>query len=130
MFHGFVRPGQGFQWFTVLRRENSVSDNGRIAREMITPAGKIAGLLMAASVGDMQQWKGSEAYKQNTHTVLYKIIERGKSGIVKPTDVLELGERQFVVTGIHNPGGLGHFTVYFVEERLDLHGGNLAAGNT
>ncbi len=128
MFHGLLRPGQGFRWFDVLRRENDFTDNGKIAQDL-TPAGKIAGIIMAASIGDMQQWKGGETYKQNTHTVLYKIIERGSSKIAKPADVLKLDGRQFIITGMHDPGGLGHYTVYFVEERLDLNGGNISQGN-
>ena len=64
MFHSFLRPGQGFQKFTVLSRQGGAS--------------------------------------------------------VKPGDMLELMDRKFYVLGTHNPAGLGHFCIYFAQERKDL----------
>ncbi len=119
MFRGRLRPGQGFQRFQRLEAQNGVSDRGRPMDGFI-PAGEIIGMLTAASVGEMQQWRGQEINKQEAHPMLYKIIQQGAENRAKHGDVLLLGNRRFTIKGIHNPVGLDHFTVYFAEEWEDL----------
>ncbi len=119
MFRGRLRPGQGFQCFKRLECQSGVSDRGR-PQGGFTPAGEIIGMLAVASVGDMQQWRGQGLNKQEAHPMLYKIIQQGNKNRAKHDDILMLGNRKFTVKGIHNPAGLDHFTVYFVEEREDL----------
>jgi len=114
-----LRPGQGFQRFSVLSNEGGLSDWGK-PQKTFTPAGEIIGMLTVASVGEMQQWRGQELNKQEAHPVLYKIIQQGVENKAKPTDILVLENRKFMVKGLHNPADLNHFTVYFAEERSDL----------
>lgn len=119
MFRRFLRPGDGFRKFEVLSNEGGTSERGR-PQKSFEPAGEIIGLLAVASQGELQQWRGKELNRQDSHTVLYKIIQPGAENRAKPTDILVLGERKFTVTGVHDPAGLEHFTVYFAEERKDL----------
>ncbi len=119
MLRNRLRPGQGFQRFSVLSNEGGLSDRGK-PQKTFTPAGEIIGMLTIASQGELLQWRGQEINKQDAHPVLYKIIQRGAGNKAKPTDILILGNRKFTVKGVHNPAGLNHFTVYFAEERNDL----------
>lgn len=120
MFHSFLRPGQGFAYFTVLSRQGGITETGRPVAEKFTPAGQFAGIIMRASHGDIVQWKATEQWKQDGHPVLYKIIQRGTGTQPKPGDMLEIGGRKLFVLGVHDPAGLGHFGIYFVQERKDL----------
>ena len=120
MFHSFLRPGQGFQKFTVLSRQGSITETGRPIAEKFTSAGQFIGIMMRASQGDVSQWKATEQWKQDGHPVLYKIIQRGIGASAKPGDMLELMDRKFYVLGTHDPAGLGHFCIYFAQERKDL----------
>ncbi len=119
MFHGLLRPGQGFQQFSVLSNKGGLSDRGK-PQKTFKSAGEIIGMLTVASHGEMKQWRGQELNRQDAHPVLYKIIQQGTANRAKPTDILMLGNRKFTVKGVHNPAGLDHFTVYFTEERNDL----------
>ncbi len=119
MFRIKLRPGQGVQRFRVLSTEGGLSDRGK-PQKTFTPVGEIIGMLIVASQGEMQQWRGQEINKQEAHPVLYKIIQQGVENKAKPTDILVLGNRKFTVKGVHNPADLNHFTVYFAEERKDL----------
>jgi hypothetical protein len=119
MFRGFLRPGQGFRPFTVLRRTGGTTANGRPTTTKLTEQGKILGIISQASQKEQEQWK------QNGHPITHTIVQRGESGGVMVTDVLELNvadkpPRRFLVQGVHNPAELGHFTSYKVEERDDL----------
>lgn len=120
MFHTFLRPGQGFQTFTVLERRGGLTETGRPVAESFQPVGQFIGMLLLASQGDVTQWRGSEQWKQDGHPILYKIIQNGKGAIPKPGDIVELQGRKFYVLGVHNPAGRGHFNVYFALERRDL----------
>jgi len=120
VFHLFLRPGEGFQTFTVLERRGGLTATGRPVAETFEPVGEFTGMLLLASQGDVMQWRGSEQWKQDGHPILYKIIQHGRGAVPKPGDIVELQERKLYVLGVHNPAGLGHFGVYFAQERRDL----------
>ncbi len=120
MFHSFLRPGQGFQYFTVLSRQGGITETGRPVTETFASIGCFAGMIMRASHGDIAQWKATEQWKQDGHPVLYKIIQRGIGASAKPGDMLECHGKKLYVLGVHNPAGLGHFCIYFAQERKDL----------
>ncbi len=124
MFHNFLRPGQGFRQLTVLRRTGGVTDNGRPEARALTPSGKITGIIMRASHGEIEQWKSREQWKQEGHPVTHKIIQHGTQNRLSPSDVIEIVNesktRRFIVKGTHDPAELGYFTIYFAEEREDL----------
>lgn len=87
--------------------------------------GQFLGIISQASPQEKEQWK--QLGTPITHTIL----QRGTKNRARGNDVLELvkttpctGEtetRRFLVKGDpQDPGELGHFLVYKVEERKDL----------
>ena len=123
-FRGLLRPGQGFQKFAVLRREGEVTSKGRAYTGALSRCGEFYGIISRASPSEI------ERYKQLGTTVTNTIVQRGTTFRAQANDVLELQThdcdqcgtpRRFLVHGEpRNPGGLGHFLVYNVEERMDL----------
>lgn len=117
-FRGMLRPGQGFKKFKVLRQTSKTTSSGRVQAASLSPVGEIYGIKTRASQKEIEQWK------QKGHPISHTIVQRGTKNCAKATDFLELGEgdakRRFYVQGTRNPGELGHFTVYMVEEREDL----------
>ena len=116
-FRGLLRPGQGFKLFRVYRRQGGTTDSGRPRTATLSEKGKFYGIISQASPTEKEQWK--QLGTPITHT----IVQRGTKDRAKATDVLELKDegRRFLVKGEpHDPGELGHFLVYKVEERADL----------
>lgn len=125
-FNGLLRPGQGFQPFTVLRRTGTTTATGRPHTGSLTTMGTFYGIISQASPREQEQWK------QLGNPISHTIVQRGTKNMARANDVLELQPRQsccceqekprrFLVKGEpHNPGELGHFLVYRVEERQDL----------
>lgn len=115
MFRGLLRPGQGFKPFNILLQKGGTSASGRPTKAGLEPAGQIDGIISQASQDEKEQWK------QSGHPITHTIVQRGAKDRAKATDVLELPDgRRFLVQGVQDPGELGHFTVYKVEEREDL----------
>lgn len=119
MFRGLLRPGQGFRPLFVLKRKGTITATGTPTTGSYEECGKFLGIISQASQTEKEQWK------QSGHPISHTIVQRGTQDKAKPTDVLELrkpGEdpRRFLVQGVQDPGELGHFTVYHVEERADL----------
>lgn len=126
MMRAFLRPGQGFQPFRVLRRVTTITPSGRpVTGQLQSIAdmqeqGTILGIISQASQKEQEQWK------QNGHPITHTIVQRGTAGRGRANDVLQMikpGEetpRLFLVQGVQDPGELGHFTVYQVQEREDL----------
>lgn len=121
MFRGLLRPGQGFKEFTVYRRENAKTKTGTPITGKLKPQGAFLGIISQATPKDI------EHHKQLGHPITHTIVQRGTDNRAKATDVLELENgdgnkpRRFLVHRHPNdPGELGHFLVYHVEERFDL----------
>ena len=114
-FRGLLRPGQGFRAFTVLRKKGGLTATGR-PKTSLSPDGEIYGIISQAKQNEIEQWK------QNGHPITHTILQRGTKDRAKATDVLELKgtNRRFTIKGVNDPGELGHFTIYYVEEREDL----------
>jgi hypothetical protein len=123
-FRGLLRPGQGFQRFYVLRREGGISGSGRAHNGSYTDHGEFFGILTNADPREIDR------YKQLGTPITHTIVQRGTKNRAKATDILELRSstngqentsRKFIVHGEpRNPGDLGHFLIYQVEERADL----------
>lgn len=123
-FRGFLRPGQGFKTFRVLRRSGSLTGSGRPCTGELKPHGEILGIITQASPKEVEQ------FKQRGTPITHTIVQRGAEFRAKATDVLVLEPdsvrkddkaRKFLVQGDpKDPGELGHFLVYTVEERDDL----------
>lgn len=118
-FRPMLRPGQGFKPFRVLRREGDLTDSGRPHTSELKLQGEFLGIISEADPKEVEQ------FKQRGTPITHTIVQRGTENRAKATDVLELGEgesiRKFLVKGEpKDPGELGHFLVYRVEERADL----------
>lgn len=119
-FRPMLRPGQGFKPFRVLRRVSGTTATGRPHTGSLAPKGKFLGMITQASPKEIEQ------HKQLGSPITHTIIQRGTAGRAKATDILELDDgsqnpRRFLVQGEpQDPGELGHFLVYKVEERADL----------
>ena len=119
-FRPMLRPGQGFKPFRVLRRVSGTTETGRPHTGSLAPVGKFLGMITQASPAEIEQ------HKQLGSPITHTIVQRGTNSRAKATDVLELDDgsrnpRRFMVQGEpQDPGELGHFLVYKVEERADL----------
>lgn len=125
-FRGLLRPGQGFKLFRVLRRENGITKKGRPHTGSLELMGEFYGIISQASPREVEQ------FKQLGTPITHTIVQRGTKDRAAATDVLELlvpppsgygppKSRRFSVKGHpQDPGELGHFLVYHVEERNDL----------
>ena len=118
-FRPMLRPGQGFQPFKVFRKEGGLATSGRPTASGRKPVGEFYGMISQASPKEIEQ------HKQLGTPITHTIVQRGTKNRAKATDILMLGEgetaRRFKVQGEpKNPGELGHFLVYTVEERADL----------
>ena len=138
-FRPMLRPGQGFQKFMVYRREGSVTASGRARSTSLKLHGEIIGIISQASPQEIAQAK--QLGSPITHTIVQRGTKyRAKANdvfLIPPDsaqnvpDVLNVSEpgdttnpnqgRRFVVRGDpKDPGELGHFLIYRVEERDDI----------
>ena len=118
-FRPMLRPGQGFKLFRVIRKKGGLATSGRPKASGQKPAGEFYGMLTQASPKEIEQ------HKQLGTPITHTIVQRGTKNRAKATDTLVLGEgetaRRFTVKGEpKDPGELGLFLVYTVEERADL----------
>ena len=121
-FRPMLRPGQGFKPFTILKRVGTVTKTGRPTTGDLEPMGEFYGMITQATQREIEQ------HKQNGHPITHTIIKRGGKDNAVETDVLELCQkdgdkcvtRRFLVQSVQDPGELGHFLIYKVEEREDL----------
>lgn len=119
MFRNFLRPGQGFKTFTVLRQKGGKTAKGRPCSDgELAQVGTITGIFSKTDPAE----KGE--HKQDSHPITYTIVQHGAAFKAQAHDVLELVEgdttRRFdVKKKPRDPAGLGHFTIYHVEERED-----------
>ena len=122
-FRPMLRPGQGFKLFRILRRVGSVTPGGRPYTNSLAPQGEFCGMLTQASPKEIEEHKQQQSPITHTITVLQNSMKHQ----AKDNDILELvtgcggKARQFMVKGEpQDPGELGFFLVYKVEERADL----------
>lgn len=120
-FRPMLRPGQGFKRFRVLRRVGGTTNTGRPHTSSLQSQGEFHGMMTEASPEDI------ERYKKRDTPITHTIVQRGTAHRAKATDVLELVDgcgdkpRRFLVQkDPKDPGDLGHFLIYRVEERDDL----------
>ena len=117
MMISHLRPMQGFQTFTRYTNKTVVSSKGRAGGSSLAESGFIYGILSRATPEEREQWGTTES------PVTHKIVQRGTVNAANDKDVLQLGDRYFdIQKPPRNPGDLGHFTVYFCEERKGLNG--------
>ena len=112
----FLRPGQGFKDFIVLKRKTKVSGSGSVGRgSEFFENGKLRGMLATTSPKERETWK------QNGYEVSNNVVSTGPPK-ANQNDYLYMKDsgRIFRISAVKNPGGLDHFTIYYVDERKDL----------
>ena len=122
-FRPMLRPGQGFKLFRILSRVGGTTNTGRPHTGSLAHQGELTGMLTQASPKEIEEHK--QLKSPITHTIT--VPQHGMKYRAKANDVLELvtgnGDkgRRFMVKGDpQDPGELGFFLVYKVEERADL----------
>lgn len=115
-FRPMLRPGQGFKQFKVLRKEGGKTEKGRPTTSILKPQGTFYGIVSRTDPTETDQNKQKGSPKNLT------IVQRGTKNQARANDILERedGRRYLVKVDPKDSGGLGHFTVYKVEERDDL----------
>lgn len=117
IFRAMHRPGEGFKLFKVLREESGLTEKGRPTTSSLKHKGEFYGIVTKTDPTETDQNKQKGSPKR------YTIVQRGTKNQARANDILERVEdgKRFQVQGDpKDPGGLGHFTVYKVEERDDL----------
>lgn len=116
MIRSSLRPGQGFKKFTRMKHKTGKSKTGRAGSSTFTESGYLFGILTDATPEEIERWGTTE--KPITH----KIVQYGGNNIAVAMDALVFNGRYFYIQrSPRNPGGLGHFTVYYCEERRGLN---------
>ena len=112
-----LRPGQGFKRFTRLKHTTKKSPRGRVGSAVPEKCGEILGILSVATPKEIERWGTTES------PITHKIVQYGGNNKAADHDILVLGDRYFYIQrSPRNPGDLGHFTVYYCEERSGLNG--------
>ena len=121
MFAGnvFMMPGQELRDFTVSRPDTKTrsTENGR---EGLTNGykntGTIKAILASARPDEIERWR------QLDHPITHKIIMQRKPTFeILPGDIFERAGRRFYNQAIPNDvGDLGHWTIFYCEERADI----------
>lgn len=112
----FLRPGEGFKSFVVLEKKTKVSKSGSVGRDAsFEEKDQLKGILATTSPKERETWK------QNGYEVSNHIVSKGKPKAAKNQYLyFESEKRIFRISEVKNPAGLGHCTIYYVQEREDL----------
>lgn len=109
----YLRPGNLFKDFFVEKKGASLSTRGRARSEYDgTTAERIKAVLAEAKPQEKERWR------QLQHPISHTITQKG-SPQAEAEDRLTLGDRIFFIQGVDEPGALGLWTIYYVEERYD-----------
>ena len=101
------KPGELIQDGHILpSRERALVRTGCIAAV-------IHAVLAQATPQEKARWE------QIQHPITHTIVDRGHPKAAE-TDQLTCGNRKFYVQGVDEPGQLGLYTIYYVEERADV----------
>lgn len=110
----YLRPGNLFKDFLVAKSGGGVDSKGRAAKSYDTDnATMIRAVLAQATPQEKARWE------QIQHPITHTIVDRGRPR-AKENDLMTCGDRKFFIQGVDEPGQLGLYTIYYVEERRDL----------
>lgn len=113
----FLRPGQGFQEFHILKKQPKMSASGTPGRESsFEKIGEFKGILATTSPSERETWK------QNGYEVTNHVVTSGSALANKDQYLYSPKENRIflISTPPKNPGGLNHCTIYYLKERGDL----------
>jgi hypothetical protein len=108
-------PGQEQREFAVLRPEGRENQRGQELVNGFTPVGTIRAILAQAKPEEKERWK------QLNHPVTHKIIMQHRPPFdIRPGDIFERAGRRFYMQAVpYDPGDIGHWTVFYCDERSD-----------
>ncbi|GEO26233.1 hypothetical protein AAC03nite_20180 [Alicyclobacillus acidoterrestris] len=108
----YLTPGmmvKEFEWET----KSTTLNARRQAQLSWVTAGQIHGILSDSTPAQKIQYQQIQA--NVTHQIAVNAAPQAKA-----EDRLSLGDRHFYVRDVQDPGGFGLWTLYMVEERLDV----------
>lgn len=109
----YLRPGNLYKDFTIEKKGAAMTSRGRAKKEYESePGDQIKAVLAEAKPQEKERWR------QLQHPISHTIVQRGTPK-AEAEDRLVFGERLFFIQGIDEPGALGLWTIYYVEERFD-----------
>lgn len=114
----YLRPGNLYKDFVIEPLLTAKSSSGRTATKYDAESRELLhGVISSASPEVI------ERYSQNAHPVTHTIVQPGNPK-AKAGDRLILRNQAYYIEGVDNIGGLGMFTIYYVQQREDTHDGN------
>lgn len=108
----YLMPGNLYKDFTVEKKDRTVSSRGRAKSGYSDDGVTVRGILAEAKPQEKERWR------QLQHPISHTIVQKGKPKAA-PEDRLIFGDRIFFIQGVDEPGALGLWTIYYVEERFD-----------
>ena len=112
----YLRPGNLFKDFLIEKKGATLSTRGRARSEYDGETGeRIRAILAEAKPQEKERWR------QLQHPISHTITHKGRPQ-AGAEDRLILEERTFFIQGVDEPGALGLWTIYYVEERFDGNG--------
>lgn len=109
----YLRPGNLYKDFSIEKKGSTISARGRTKTEYNSdPGEQIRAVLAEAKPQEKERWR------QLQHPISHTIVQKGTPKAAAE-DRLVFGERIFFIQGVDEPGGLGLWTIYYVEERFD-----------
>jgi len=112
----YLRPGNLFKDFLIEKKGATLSTRGRARSEYDGETEeRIRGVLAEAKPVEKERWR------QLQHPISHTITQKWRPQ-AEAEDRLILGERMFFIQGVDEPGAIGLWTIYYVEERFDGNG--------
>ncbi|MDD3229164.1 MAG: hypothetical protein PHE09_08085 [Oscillospiraceae bacterium] len=109
----YLRPGNLFKDFSIEKKGATLSTRGRAKSQYDGQTGEqLSAVLADAKPQEKDRWK------QLQHPISHTITQKGTPK-ADAEDRLVLGDRTFFIQGVDDPGALGLWTIFYVEERFD-----------
>ena len=110
----YLRPGNLYKDFFVAEKTTETDGKGRNKVIYKPDTAKLIHAVFAqATPQEKQRWE--QIQHPITHTLVDKEKPKASTG-----QVLTHGKRRFYIQGVDEPGELSLYTIYYVEERVDL----------
>jgi hypothetical protein len=111
-------PGQELRHFEVLRPKTRENERGQEVISNYEPVGTIRAVLAQAKPEEIERWK------QLNHPITHKIImQRRPPFDIRSGDIFERAGRRFYNQATpYDVGDIGHWTIFYCDERSDADG--------